>query len=184
MARAKRPASTGDILRSLLVILVPLVIISIVFTRVPRDVAVKVVDWRPTLTTARAEAPFPVLAPLNLPEGWRATRVSWVRQGEASLNGERSPRNAWQLGFLTPDDVYLGLSQGDLEPQDLIKGQTREGVADGQSVLGGATWVRFVSPDDRTRSLVLSQPEVTTIVSGDLPYEALGSYVTTLSSTG
>lgn len=184
MARAKKPASTGDIIRSLLVILVPLIIISIVFTRVPRDVPVKVVDWAPTLVTARSEAPFPVLAPVNLPEGWRATRVNWVQEGEPSLNGERSPRNLWQLGFLTPDDVYLGLNQGDREAQDLVADETREGVADGQSVLGGTTWVRMLSPDDRTRSLVLNQPEVTTIVSGDLPYEALESYVTTLSTTG
>ncbi len=174
----------GDIFRSLLVILIPLVIITVVFTRVPRDAPVKVVDWQPVLITARAEAPFPVLAPVNLPQDWRATRVSWVQQGKPFLNGQPSPRNFWQVGFLTPDDMYIGLSQGDQQVADLIKAETRDGVADGESVLGTTTWVRMVSPDERTRSLVLTQPKVTTIVSGDLPYEALDSYATTLSTTG
>lgn len=170
--------------RSLVVILVPLLIISVLFTRNLRDHPVTVVDWRPVLTTARAEAPFPVLAPTNLPEQWRATRVDWVKQGEPSLNGQASVRNFWELGYLTPDDVYLALSQGDLRPDDLIKDESRNGVADGQSTIGNQSWRRLVSPDGRTHSLVLSQPEVTTVVSGDLPYEALDSYVTTLSATG
>lgn len=170
-------------IRSLVVILVPLLIITALFTRLPRDHPVKVVDWQPVLATARAQAPFPVLAPVNLPADWRATRVTWVKEGGPYLNGQRSPRNFWQLGFLTPDDVYLGLSQGDLQPDDLVKDETREGLPDGDSSLNGQTWRRMISPDGRTRSLVLTQPQVTSVVSGDLSYEALDSYVTTLTTT-
>lgn len=184
MARAKKPATTGDLIRSLAVILVPLVVVTYLFTRVPQDHPVKVVDWRPVLSTARAQAPFPVLAPVNLPSSWRATRVSWVKEGKPYLNGGPSPRNFWELGFLTPDNVFLGLSQGDRQVDDMIKQETRAGVADGESVLEGQTWRRVVSPDGVTRSLVWSQPKVTTVVSGDLPYEALDSYVTTLSASG
>lgn len=183
MARAKKPVSTGDIIRSLAVILVPLLIITVLFTRVPQDHPVKVVDWRPVLTTARAEAPYPVLAPVNLPADWRATRVTWVKKGEPYLNGQASPRDFWELGFLTPDDVYIGLSQGDLLTDELVKTETREGLADGQSVLDGQTWQRLVSPDGRTRSLVNRQPQVTSVVSGDLPYPSLDAYVTTLTTT-
>lgn len=170
--------------RSLVVILVPLLIITVLFTRNLRDHPVTVVDWQPVLTTARAESPYPVLAPTNLPEQWRATRVTWVKQGEPYLNGQASPRNFWELGFLTPDNIYLALSQGDLRPDDLIRDESRDGVADGQSTIADQTWRRLVSPDGRTHSLVLSQPNVTTVVSGDLPYEALDSYVGTLSTTG
>ena len=105
-------------IRSLAVILIPLVIITVLFTDLPKDAQVSEVDWTPVLTTAREEAPFPVLAPTNLPDGWRATRVSWVNEGEPVLNGDPSVRNQWQLGFLSPDDVYLGLVQGDLRPDD------------------------------------------------------------------
>lgn len=184
MARAKKPATTGDMIRSLLVILVPLVIITYLFTRLPQNHPVKAVDWRPVLTTARQQAPFPVLAPVNLPGDWRATRVTWVKEGQPYTNGQPSPRNYWQLAFLTPDDVFIGLSQGDLRPKDMIKDDTRAGTPDGNSVINAQTWQRLVSPDGRTHSLVMSEPKVTSVITGDLPYQALESYATTLSTSG
>ena len=184
MARAKKPATPADMIRSLAVILVPLLLITLLFTRNLGDHPVKEVDWRPVLTTARAQAPFPVLAPTSLPEGWRPTQVAWVPQGQPYLSGAPSVRNLWKLGFLTPDDVFVGLSEGDLRPDDLVRDETREGVPDGQSTVGDQTWQRRVSPDDRTRSLVSTGGKATTVVSADLPYEALEAYVGTLSTSG
>ncbi len=184
MARAKKPASVSDMIRSLLVILVPLIIITVLFTRLPGDTdQVKVVDWVPVLTTARAEAPYPVQAPAALPGDWRATQVSWVERGKPGLNGEASPRNFWQLAVLNADDKFLGLSQGDEQIDDLITQETRAGETDGQSTVNGQVWLRLISPDGRTRSLVWSQPEVTTIVSGDLPYEELDAYAGSLRAS-
>jgi hypothetical protein len=173
----------GDLIRSLALIVIPVVVITIIFTSVPDDHPVKEVDWKPVLATARQEAPFPVLAPATLPDGWRATRVNWVPQGRPYLNGEASPRNLWQIGFLTPDDVYIDLNQGDLRPQEMVDQQSRAGTPDGVSVIAGQTWHRLISPDERTRSLVLRGPNATTIVSADLPYEALEAYASTLSSS-
>ena len=184
MARPKKPSTTGDLIRSLVVIIVPLLLITAFFTRNLGDVPVKEVDWRPAVALARSQAPYAVLAPVNLPPGWRAVQATWVKTGDAYLNGEPSARNLWKLGFLTSDDVFIGLSQGDLQPATFIRDETREGVADGQSVVGDQTWERRVSPDGRTRSLVESTPEVTTIVSADLPYEALDTYAGILSSSG
>jgi len=59
---------------------------------------------------------------------------------------------------------------------------TRQGYADGQSAVGGQTWVRYISPDERTRSLVLTSPKVTTIVVGDTTYEALEAFAGTLTA--
>lgn len=184
VARAKKPSTTSDLIRSLVVIIVPLVLITIFFTRNLEDHPVSVVDWQPVAAAARSEAPFPVLTPVNLPPGWRAVQATWVKTGEPYLNGDPSARNLWKLGFLTSDDVFIGLTQGDLRPDELVRDETREGVADGQSVVSGQTWERFVSPDGRTRSLVQRDPEVTTVVSADLPYEALETYTGILSSTG
>jgi Protein of unknown function (DUF4245) len=183
VARPKKPATMGDLFRSLLVIIVPLVLITIFFTHNTGDHPVTVVDYRPVLAEARSEAPYPVVAPVNLPPGWRAVQVSWTKVGEPGLNGDPSARNLWQLGFLTSDDVFIGLSQGDQQPTEFIKDQTREGVVDGQSVVGDQTWERRVSPDGRTRSLVENTPKVTTIVSGDLSYDALDTYAGILSSS-
>jgi hypothetical protein len=174
----------GDLIRSLVVIIVPLLLITAFFTHNLGDAPVKVVDWRPVVAQARAEAPYAVLAPVNLPPGWRAVQATWVKAGDAYLNGEPSARNLWKLGFLTTDNVFIGLSQGDLRPDDFIADETRKGTVDGQSVVGDQTWERRVSPDGRTRSLVERTPKVTTIVSGDLPYEALETYAGILSSSG
>ena len=183
VARTTRQATAGDLIRSLALIVIPLVVIAIIFTNVPDDHPVKEVDWKPVLATAQKQAPFEVLAPTNLPEGWRATRVNWVPQGRPYLNGEASPRNLWQIGFLSPDDVYIDLNQGDARPQEMVDQQSREGTPDGNSVVAGQTWQRLMSPDGRTRSLVLHGPSATVVVSADLPYEALEAYASTLSST-
>jgi Protein of unknown function (DUF4245) len=183
VARTARQATAGDMIRSLALIVIPLLVIAIILTDVPDDHPVKEVDWKPVLATAQKQAPFDVLAPTNLPEGWRATRVNWVPQGRPYLNGEASPRNLWQIGFLSPDDVYIDLNQGDARPQEMVDQQSREGMPDGNSVIAGQTWQRLVSPDGRTRSLVLHGPSATVVVSADLPYEALEAYASTLSST-
>jgi len=169
-------------IRSLAVILVPVVLITIFLTRTPRDHPVQEVDWQPVLTVAREQAPYPVLAPINLPHGWRPTRVSWIRAGDPALNGAPSVRNAWQLGFLDPRNVYVGLDQGDLKPDLLISEATRKGLVDGHSTVGSAIWERRVSADGRTRSLVLTTPSVTTIVSADSGYDLLEAYAATLAS--
>ena len=178
-----RDASASDMIRSLAVILIPLLVITFLFTRNLRDHPVTVVDYAPILAQARKQSPYPVLAPTNLPSGWRATQASWVRTGENALNDQPSPRNAWTLGFLDPSDTYLGLYQGDAQTQDLIASATAQGRPDGTSTVGNQDWQRWVSPDGRTRSLVLVGPKDTAIVAGDVPYEALESYVGTLRST-
>jgi hypothetical protein len=183
VARTRKPATTGDLIRSLALILVPLAVITVLFTRLPRDHPVKVVDWRPVLAIAREQAPYPVLAPTNLPSEWRATSVTWVKTGDPYVGGQRSVRNFWQLGFLSPDEVYIAVAQGDLKAEDMVTEQTRMGAADGQSTVNGQTWQRRVSPDDRTRSLVRVQPTVTTVVVGDTSYTGLEAFAATLSSS-
>jgi len=169
--------------RSLAVILIPLLVIAVVFTRNLDDHPVTVVDWKPVLAVAREQSPYPVLAPTDLPSDWRATRVNWVKAGEPFLNGAPAVRNTWKLGFLAPDDIFIDLNQGDARAADFIKEETRAGQADGESVVAGTTWKRLVSEDERTRSLVLSTPVVTTIVVGDTSYQALESYAATLRAS-
>jgi hypothetical protein len=184
VARTSRPATAGDMIRTLALILIPLVVITIIFTNTPDEHPVTEVDWKPVLAVAQQEAPFPVLAPSNLPADWRATRVNWIPQGRPYLNGEPSPRNLWQIGFLTPDKVYIDLNQGDLRPQEMVDQQSRGGTPDGASVIAGQSWERLVSPDGRTRSLVLRGSNSTTVISADLPYEALEAYASTLTAGG
>jgi hypothetical protein len=170
-------------LRTMAVILVPLLVITFLATRNLDDAPVTVVDWKPVLTQAREQSPYPVAAPADLPAEWRATRVSWVKKGDPSLNGVLAVRNTWQLGFLSPDDIYISVNQGDAEAAEFIKDETREGLPDGESTVAGQKWDRLITSDERTRSLVQQTDRVTTIVAGDTSYEALDSFAATLRTS-
>ncbi len=166
--------------RSLAVILLPLLVITFIFTRDPGGSPITVVDWRPAYQQASNQAPYDVLVPQNLPEQWRPTHVSWTRQGQPEVNGQPSASNDWQLGFLSPDDIYIVIEQSDGPAKAVVADVTREGARDGESLVGGTTWQRWVSPDHRTRSLVWPQEKVTSIVVGDTGYPALEAFASTL----
>lgn len=183
MAQAKRPATAGDMIRSLLVILVPVVLISWFFSSNLGDAPVNRVDWRPSLVQARQDASYPVLAPVNLPADWVPTRVSWVREGDSVPSGS-APGDEWVIGFLSPEQVYFAVRQSDADPKQVIADASREGGTDGSSQVGSQRWERFVTPDERTRSLVLRGQGVTTVVTADAPYAALEAFAGSLRSDG
>lgn len=182
VARPKKQPTPGDMVRSLAVILVPILVITFIASRNLDGPPVQTVDWQPVLSQARTEAAFPVLAPADLPANWRARTVSWVKAGDADAGGTVSPRNEWQLGFLNPEDIYVAIAQGDAAQPELVKEKTRSGLPDGQSTVAGRTWERRVSGDERTRSLVMTTPAVASIVVGDTSYEALEAYASTLQT--
>lgn len=167
---------------SLLVILVPLAIIVAIFSQGPSQAKVQTVNWKPVAAEAAEQAPYTVLTPIELPAGWRATRVSWTRIGQPDPTGNDSVRNRWQLGVLTDSDVYLELDQGDKLANDMVDDLSNGGQPDGTSIVNGQTWKRLVSEDNQTRSLVLTAPGVTTLVTGDADYSTLETYAGLLHS--
>ncbi|MGD7788355.1 DUF4245 domain-containing protein [Propionibacteriaceae bacterium Y1700] len=177
MAKQKRQSTPGDMVRSMAILMIPLVLITIFFTRNTGDAPVEPVDWQPVLTSARDEAPYPVLAPTNLPQGWVPTRVTW----EAEKKGAEA--NRWMLGWLDPGQTYFAVEQSDAAPGPFIDRVGREPRAEGTSQVGGQQWERQVSEDGRTRTLVQRSDKVTTIVAADAPYEALEAFAGTLSSS-
>ena len=183
MARSKKPSTTADMVRSLAVILIPVVLITYFFTRSPDAPTIQATDFTPALARARDQAPYPVFAPAAVPAGWRATKAVWLKEGDPGLNGTISPRNQWELGFLTAENMYIELDQGDLRSQELVDDRTRGGEPDGQSTIGDQTWERRISPDERTRSLVLASPAVTSIVFGDLSYSELEAFASALRTS-
>ncbi|MFT3969519.1 MAG: DUF4245 domain-containing protein [Micropruina sp.] len=178
---ARRPSPTvPQMLVAVAALIIPVVLIYLWFSRIPEPEA-RAVNWQSVVAEARAEAPYPVVAPTALPDTWTAVRARWTPLGQPGLNQQPAIGNTLQLGFLTPDRIYIGLDQRDTDPQGLIRAAGRGGAADGESELNGETWQRYVSDDDRTRALVRSSPGSTVVVSGDLPYEALEAFATTLA---
>lgn len=181
MARPRTPSTVTHMVIAMAVVLVPIALISWFFTRLPEP-APAVVDPTSLIARARAEASYPVLAPENLPDGWVATRARWTPEGEPLLNREPAAGNTWQLGYLTPERMYVALDQRDRLADQFVADVTRAGRPVGESSIGGATWQRYTSADRRTNSLVQQGDPAVTIVSGDLPFGALEAFAGTLTS--
>ena len=175
----KRPT---DMVLSLAAILVPELLISWFFTRTPDSPPIRAVDWAPTLSAARAQAPYPVLAPANLPATWIPRKVVWAKPGEPGLDGQPATGHTWQLGVLSPDEVYLTVTQRDSGQATLVSGLTRSGAKDGSATVGGSVWDRYVSGDGRTRALVRADVATATVVAGDTTYEGLAAFAATLTA--
>jgi hypothetical protein len=168
---------------SLLVIMIPVAIFAAILTDGPDKPQVKAVDWQAIAQQARQQAPFEILTPSALPNGWTATRASWTKAGQTDPTGNRSPRNRWQLGVLTGNEIYLELDQVDKQAGDFVDNLTRHGSADGTTTIDGQSWNRLASDDERTRALVRKASGVTTVVSGDASYQQLGTYAGLLQTT-
>lgn len=163
----------------LAVLLVPIVALSAFFTRIPEP-TVTPVDYKAVAAKAADEASYEVLVPQNLPEGWITTRARWMPLGEARPNREPAPGDTWQLGVMTPQQMYIAVDQRDRLTDQFVAEITRDGRRDGTSVVDGTEWTRYRSGDGRTFALVLRGDEEVTVVSSDLGYDALEAFTATL----
>ena len=183
MAKTKRNTTAGDLVKSMALVLAPILLISWLLTNNIGDYPVEKVDWRPVLAQARAEAGWPVAAPEGLPEdgrrAWAPTRVSWAQTGGPTTNGP-SPRNHWRVGFLSPDEVYYEVNQGDGEPTLFIAGVTRDGSRVGEETLEGRVWERWESADGRTRTLLLRVDPTVIMVTADADFTEVQQFARTL----
>ncbi|MBL1088615.1 DUF4245 domain-containing protein [Streptomyces sp. NPDC001739] len=134
--------------------------------------AVKTVDYRVELITARRAAPYPVAAPQGLPRTWRATSVSY----KVSDDGKGG---AWHLGMLDPEEQYAAVEQSDAPARKFIQevtlGATR---TEGKQAVGSKKWDRYEG--DRYKALVREEKGVTTVVTGTAPYGRLADLAAAL----
>ncbi len=161
----------GDILRSVGVlgaILLVLFAVGRFFTVTP-DEPVRAVDYQAAAESSRKAATFDLLAPTELPEGWRATSV-------------RFEAGAWHLGVITDDDEYVGLEQVKAGVARAVERFAEGSTRDGEAVVAGETWSLFTGPrDDRT--YVRRDGDVTVLVTGSAPRAEIERYISSLSSS-
>jgi Protein of unknown function (DUF4245) len=156
--------TTGDLVRSLLVVLV-LVFVVVALTVRPHPASeVRRFDYSGVLVQARDLAPYDVLAPFGLPDTWVPTSARTAREGAAVT---------WHVGFVTPGDDYAGLEQSDGAPASFVAQLADRGVDAGTVEIGGATWRRVQGGDPEPRALVLRGDRVTTAVAGNATWAEL-----------
>jgi hypothetical protein len=156
-----------------MIVLVLVVALFVAFRAINRtqpENTVDAVDYSRPAEFAREQARFPLLAPAELPEGWRATSVRFT-------NGRDQ---AWHVGFLTGSDQYVGLEQADAPAENLVEEHVDENATEGSPVtIDGDEWQSWTDEGGDT-ALVRETDAVTTLVVGTVDQETLVEFVHTL----
>lgn len=130
---------------------------------------VRQVEYEQTLSYARDQADFPLLAPESLPEGWRATSVEFVPEP-----------TRWHLGILTDEDRYVGLEQSRGSVDNMVETYVdRDAVRGKQVQVAGEEWRTWTDGRGDT-ALTRVEGGVTTLVVGTPELEELVDFVESL----
>jgi hypothetical protein len=155
--RQRGNPSMADIVRSvavLVLIVLAIWLVGLLQTDTPDDPVGDGVEYADTAASARQAATYPLLAPVTLPDEWRANGVRFDPAGT----------QPWHLGVLTQDDRYIGLEQSKQPADEMIEFFVAGAERNGEVDVDGVTWVRYDGPD-RAITLVQETPEVTTLVT-------------------
>ena len=163
--------SVGDMLRSMVVVLVVVGAILLVTWR-PQPDPIREVPVEPVAIVASAQADFPVLV-VDTPHGGQVTSVRWESTPES--DGEL----VWHVGYVTPEEQYLQLSQSLADSASYLAEQTSDGqvledYANLPAAVQGLTgegWVPWERAD--RRSLVRENDGSTTILTGTASWSDL-----------
>ncbi|MFF0437632.1 DUF4245 domain-containing protein [Streptomyces sp. NPDC004327] len=171
MAGKQRRQTVRGMFQSLAVIAVAA---GVMYVFIPHDetaTPVKAKDYRVELLTAQRAAPYPVLAPEGLGDGWKATVVSY----------DREDHNAWRLGFLSPDTQYVALNQSTEDPKKFVPSVTQQAKDSGKTeTVAGQVWQRWEGP--KYDALVRTEGGATTVVTGTASFERLAEMAGALQS--
>lgn len=130
------------------------------------------VDYRATFEQVRKVAPFDVVAPPSLPDGWRATSATY----------DSGPKGRWHLGVVTDGKEYVGLEQTPLGVPTVVERFAADTRPKGKTSIDGNTWRVRAGADSET-TLVRRAGGVTTLVTGTAPRKQLESYAASLSNS-
>ncbi|MCX4527832.1 MULTISPECIES: DUF4245 domain-containing protein [unclassified Streptomyces] len=158
-----------DMVRSLAVIGL---LVAGIYIFIPHDEdadPTRVVDYRVEAITARRAAPYPLAAPVGLPEKWRATSVAY----------ERKNADSWHLGFLDPQDQYVAVEQSSEATPKYLAKVTQQAKATGRTQqVGDAAWERWEG--EKYDALVRQGEGYVTVVTGTASFEQLGAMAAAL----
>ncbi len=160
--------SMGDVLRSVFVlgaIVLGLWLVGQLVTNTP-DEPTRSVDWQTAASGVEDRAGFVPLVPAELPKAWRATSARVVN-------------DSWQLGVLTGQDKFIGLTQQATEVADLVKDRAAGSKPAGEVTIGGAKWQLRTGPgEDTTYARQIGDQAV--VVTGSATRAQFEDYIASL----
>lgn len=129
---------------------------------------VHVVDTKPDIRQAKAEARFPVLVPAGLPARWRPTSS----RVESRTGQDRVRRVVFRIGYVTPADRWAGLVEGDtasLLDDEIGRNRKPTGSVD----VAGTRWTRYPGRQAGDLALVRTAGDTTYLVTGSAKVDEL-----------
>lgn len=167
--------STGGLVGALLVLLVVLAVF-VAFRALVRDdveVPVRTVQYQQTVDYARTQVDFPLLAPEELPAGWRATSADFTPEP-----------GRWNLGMLTDEDRYVGLAQSRGSVENMVERYVDPEAERGPVLeIAGSRWWTWTDPGGDT-ALTREQAGMTVLVVSPAGIGVLTELVETLTAEG
>ncbi len=160
----------GDPLRTTVVLLAIIAVLAgagRLLSSPPQD-PVPVVEYESALIAARDVAPYDVLAPADLPDGWRANSVRYLSGGAV-----------WHLGILTDENRYIGIEQSPDPVEQMVEEFAQEAEPQGSLELDGETWM-LLRMEGRT-TLVRRDGGATALVTGDAAQATIEDFVAGLT---
>ncbi|MHC0432373.1 DUF4245 domain-containing protein [Streptomyces sp. O3] len=147
-------------------------VVACIYIFIPNDDTedpLKPKDYTVELAQARRAADYPVVEPVGLPDGWKATTVRFKRKEDLG----------WHLGMLSPDREYVGIEQSVAPPDKYIREITHGAEAtSGTERIGGEDWKRYEGA--KYDALVYEGDGYTTVVTGTAPFEDLAKVAKSL----
>jgi Protein of unknown function (DUF4245) len=170
---ARYQRSSGGMVGALLVLLVLILaylgLQALTGNRHPDPV--HAVAYSQDVPAARKAADFPLLAPPELPRGWRATTVSFAPP----------PDSHWHLGVLTAADRYVGLEQGHDSVRSMVRAYVDEAAERGRPVdVEGSTWASYTDSGGDLALVRRSRGTTTLVVGHDVTRSDLAAYTARL----
>ncbi len=157
-AQRQQLRTPANLWRALAVaLLVVGVVVVFSWPRGQRSDGVHVVETAGAIAAAKAQAGFPVTAPVGLGERWRPTST-------ALMPASNSVGASFRIGYVTPAGQYAEFLESDDAP-DAVAAQYGPLTADGAVSVAATSW-SLLRTSDGHRLLRRTLGRVTTIVTG------------------
>jgi hypothetical protein len=141
--------------------------VAVVVLLVPRSdrLVVQPVDLESAVQAAQSAGDVPVVNPV-LGEDWQLTSARRERpDGQLPAT--------WHLGWLSPEEEYVGLEATRESTPDWVREVTSDGEETDTLDVAGETWTVYSSPEQGRVSLLLERPDGVLVVTGSAVLDEL-----------
>lgn len=172
-----RPRSGGNrtianMIRSLVVVGGCVVVLVLIVPR-PSAVNQPPVDVAGIAQGAASDAHFTLEVPKGLPADWRPTSASLL----TSVDNVAT----WHVGYETPSAQYAALEQAQNVTTAWVTSNSGGGRAVGQQEVNGVIWTQFLHQNRLQRTLLVTNGNATTMVTGSASWTELGQLAASIT---